>query len=175
MMSTYKTTPIEYKEAIEFLLPRHYSGRKPNVMFAFGLYLDDSLKALASELGVAESVRFLGQVANGRRYFKVFDVFALTSDHEPFGMVLLEAMVAGVPVICSDCGGGREVVEGVGALFPLRGIANLAECLVRASRLTVNGLAEKRNAMVGRLHSLFIDAAGAECFWHLSLLKSVAN
>ena len=91
--------------------------------------LDAQLKALAAELGVSESVRFLGQVPNGRRYFKAFDVFALTSDHEPFGMVLLEAMAAGVTVICSDCGGGREVVEGVGRLFPLGDYLALASTL----------------------------------------------
>jgi len=137
--------------------------------------LQVELTALAAELGVAESVRFLGQVPNGRRFFKAFDAFVLTSDHEPFGMVLLEAMAAGVPLICSDCGGGREVVEGVGALFPLRGIASLAGCLVHTSRLTATELGEKRNAMAGHLQGLFIDAAGAACFWQLPLLKSVAN
>jgi glycosyltransferase involved in cell wall biosynthesis len=91
--------------------------------------LEGSLRALATELGVSDSVRFLGQVPNGRRYFKAFDVFVLTSDHEPFGMVLLEAMAAGVPVICSDCGGGREVVEGVGQLFPLGDVFALAALL----------------------------------------------
>ena len=95
--------------------------------------LEASLKALADELGVGARVRFLGQVAQGRRYFKAFDVFVLSSDHEPFGMVLLEAMVAGVPLICSDCGGGREVVEGVGALFPLRDHMSLASQLERMS------------------------------------------
>ena len=55
---------------------------------------------------------FLGQVEEARRYFKAFDAFALSSDHEPFGMVLLEAMVAGVPLIATACGGAREVVEG---------------------------------------------------------------
>lgn len=94
--------------------------------------LEASLKVLAAEQGVADSVRFLGQVAHGLRYFKAFDVFALTSDHEPFGMVLLEAMAAGVPVICSDCGGGREVVEGVGQLFALGDSAGLAACLQAA-------------------------------------------
>ena len=29
---------IEYKEAVDFLLPRHYSGRTPNIMYAFGVY-----------------------------------------------------------------------------------------------------------------------------------------
>lgn len=62
-------------------------------------------------------MRFLGHVRHGRRYFKAFDLFALTSDHEPFGMVLLEAIAAKVPVVCTDCGGGREVVEGVGRYF----------------------------------------------------------
>ncbi|WP_312959570.1 glycosyltransferase [Stutzerimonas nitrititolerans] len=93
--------------------------------------LEAALKALAAELGVGEQVRFLGQIANGRRYFKAFDVFALTSDHEPFGMVLLEAMAAGVPVICTDCGGGREVAEGGGVLFPLYDSQSLAEILIK--------------------------------------------
>jgi glycosyltransferase involved in cell wall biosynthesis len=95
--------------------------------------LDTTLKALVAESGLSESVRFLGQVPNGRRYFKAFDVFALTSDHEPFGMVLLEAMAAGVPLICSDCGGGREVVDGVGELFALGDVGDLARCLISAS------------------------------------------
>ena len=101
--------------------------------------LESSLRALAAELGVAEQVRFLGQVAHGRRYFKAFDVFALTSDHEPFGMVLLEAMAAGVPVICSDCGGGREVVAGVGSLFPLGNQDCLARLLIECAESEVAG------------------------------------
>src|SRR5690606_18283758 len=61
--------------------------------------LEEELKALAESLDIAEHVIFLGQVPNARRYFKAFDVFALTSDREPFGMVLLEAMTADLPII----------------------------------------------------------------------------
>jgi glycosyltransferase involved in cell wall biosynthesis len=78
---------------------------------------------------VAGQVDFLGQVPDARRYFQAFDVFALSSDHEPFGMVLLEAMVAGVPLLATACGGAREVVEGVGVLFPLGDAAQLAQGL----------------------------------------------
>jgi glycosyltransferase involved in cell wall biosynthesis len=132
--------------------------------------LEDSLKALASELGVAESVRFLGQVANGRRYFKAFDVFALTSDHEPFGMVLLEAMAAGVPVICSDCGGGREVLEGVGVLFPQADAAALATAMCHMARLDTDQRERLVVLMLQRLEGLFSDRAVAEAFWDFSLI-----
>ena len=127
--------------------------------------LEASLKALAVELGVSDSVRFLGQVSNGRRYFKAFDVFALTSDHEPFGMVLLEAMAAGVPVICSDCGGGREVVQGVGELFPLGAVADFGAALRHQSQ--INDLQPARQRMQERLQQFFSDQAVCQCFWSL--------
>jgi len=122
--------------------------------------LETSLKSLAAELGVAEQVRFLGQVPQGRRYFKAFDVFALTSDHEPFGMVLLEAMAAGVPVICSDCGGGAEVVQGVGELFPFAQPAALAKSL---SVLLIKF--EDPLPAARRLQECFSDQAVRERFW----------
>lgn len=126
--------------------------------------LEQSLKALAAELGVAAQVRFLGQVPQGRRYFKAFDVFALTSDHEPFGMVLLEALAAGVQLICTDCGGGREVVEGLGELFPLGDSAALASCLIVQSAGVGRGLSQRYEA---RLQGSFSDACAKEHFFQL--------
>ncbi|WP_277053175.1 glycosyltransferase [Zestomonas thermotolerans] len=117
--------------------------------------LEASLKALAAELGVSDSVRFLGQVPHGRRYFKAFDVFALSSDHEPFGMVLLEAMAAGVPLVCSNCGGGREVVEGVGQLFEFGEVTQLSACLIRAAGQAQTDGTE----LVERIRERFSDQA----------------
>ncbi|WP_425917087.1 glycosyltransferase [Pseudomonas sp. GWSMS-1] len=132
--------------------------------------LEAALKALADELAVACSVRFLGQVADGRRYFKAFDTFALTSDHEPFGMVLLEAMAAGVPVIGSDCGGGREVVEGVGVLFPLGDTLALAAAMRHMAELDIEQRERCALIMLQRLESGFSDTAVREAFWRLGLL-----
>ena len=129
--------------------------------------LEASLKHLAAELGVTESVRFLGQVAGGRRYFKAFDLFALSSDHEPFGMVLLEAMAAGVPVIGTDCGGGREVVQGVGELFPLGDAAALAGALQRQAQN--RDLPALRERLQTHLQQRFSDAVVRERFWSLPL------
>lgn len=129
--------------------------------------LEASLKHLAAELGVTESVRFLGQVAGGRRYFKAFDLFALSSDHEPFGMVLLEAMAAGVPVIGTDCGGGREVVQGVGELFPLGDAAALAGALLHQAQS--RDLPALRERLQVHLQQRFSDAVVRERFWSLPL------
>ena len=134
--------------------------------------LEAPLRALARELGVAGQVRFLGQVPYARRYFKAFDLFALSSDHEPFGMVLLEAMAAGVPLLCSDCGGGREVVAGVGRLFPLGDAVALAAALRQAAQAG-DGLPGVRQAMQARLEERFSDRAVRQRFWSLPMLAAL--
>ncbi|AIR88347.1 glycosyltransferase [Pseudomonas cremoricolorata] len=135
--------------------------------------LEERLKALAAELGISERVDFLGQVADARRYFKAFDAFALSSDHEPFGMVLLEAMVAGVPVLATACGGAREVVEGVGMLFPLGYADLLGQGLVQVSRLDAAQRQACAEAMLQRLHQRFSDAAVAQAFWQLPQVQAL--
>jgi 1,4-alpha-glucan branching enzyme len=71
------------------------------------------LKNLACELGVADKVLFPGFLNETRRnrYLKEADVAVFPSLYEPFGIVALEAMASHVPVIVSDTGGMREVVE----------------------------------------------------------------
>ena len=137
--------------------------------------LEAELKALAAELGVSTSVRFLGQVPQGRRYFKAFDVFALTSDHEPFGMVLLEAMAAGVPVICSDCGGGREVVGESEWLFALGSAQALGQRLVRMAIERPQSQADFVEALHDRIVNMFSDPATRRVFWHLPMLQGIAR
>ncbi|MBU1330277.1 MAG: glycosyltransferase [Gammaproteobacteria bacterium] len=126
--------------------------------------LEAELRQLAQRLGVDESVRFLGQVAGGRRYFKAFDVFALTSDHEPFGMVLLEAMAAGVPVICSDCGGGREVVDGVGQVFPFGMHTSLAGLISQSAATSSAELSERAAKQVLKIREIFSDESVRQQF-----------
>ena len=128
--------------------------------------LENQLKILAAELGVRESVRFLGQVPNGRRYFKAFDVFVLTSDHEPFGMVLLEAMAAGVMVLATDCGGAPEVVGEPEALFALGDDMRLA------SRLSAASSAELKR-VEHAVKASFTDEGGHARFWSLPCVASL--
>ncbi len=129
--------------------------------------LEESLKELARELGIGANVMFMGQVADARRYFKAFDVFALSSDHEPFGMVLLEAMVAGVPVVATSCGGAREVVEDVGLLFPLGDEQRLAQGLMHMAGLEADQRQDCAERMLLRLRERFSDHAVRNVFWRL--------
>ncbi len=60
-----------------------------------------SLKNLAAKLGVAEAVQWLGMVRGERKLltFRMADVFALPTFQENFGMVLVESMACGTPVV----------------------------------------------------------------------------
>lgn len=129
--------------------------------------LEQDLKSLARELGIAEQVLFLGQVPDARRYFRAFDVFALSSDHEPFGMVLLEAMAAGVPLLATSCGGAKEVVEGVGILFPFGDAEHLGQGLRHLAAMGRQQHQQCAEMMLERLHQRFSDQAVRDTFWQL--------
>lgn len=73
--------------------------------------LRERLELLASELGIAESVYFLGWQENPFKYLARAKVFVLPSLWEGLPDVLLEALAAGLPVISSDCRSGpREIL-----------------------------------------------------------------
>jgi glycosyltransferase involved in cell wall biosynthesis len=131
--------------------------------------LEDALKQQVAKLKLQSSVIFAGNVPDAKRYFKAFDVFALSSDREPFGMVLLEAMAAGLPIICSDCGGGAEIVRDVGALFPFGDAEALASSLVSAHN---NKLLYATN-IHKKLVESFSDEAVQKQFWNLPFVKDM--
>jgi glycosyltransferase involved in cell wall biosynthesis len=135
--------------------------------------LKTELKALAEKLEIMDAVRFLGLVPEGRRYFRAFNIFALTSDREPFGMVLLEAMAAEVPVLCSDCGGGKEVVAGNDDLFPFANATVLAEKLVARAHEHVDERARRAENGMERLYAEFSDAVAWKNFWQLPFAPPV--
>jgi glycosyltransferase involved in cell wall biosynthesis len=70
-----------------------------------------SLPSLISQLGLDGAVTLTGEVADAMPSIKLLDVLVNASDPEPFGIVLLEAMAAGVAVVAVDAGGPRDIVE----------------------------------------------------------------
>lgn len=67
---------------------------------------------LVQQLGLQDTVRFLGRVADVRAYFGCVDVLALTSISEAQPLAVLEAGAAGVPAVTTDVGSCREILEG---------------------------------------------------------------
>lgn len=73
----------------------------------------DELKARAAALRLGHKCLFTGYVDDDTlvRLYRVADCFAAPSLYEPFGIVALEGMAAGIPVVASDAGGLWEIVE----------------------------------------------------------------
>ena len=89
----------------------------------------DSLRSQAARLGL-RSVRFLGNVSMQelRKLYNIADVSVVPSRREPFGLVALEAMACGIPVVASDQGGLPDFVnDSVGALARPEDPADLAK------------------------------------------------
>lgn len=70
----------------------------------------ESLASLAERLRVADAVRFLGEVRNVADLLETIDVFVLPSLVEGLPLALLEAMLAGKPVVATSVGGVPEIV-----------------------------------------------------------------
>lgn len=75
----------------------------------------ESLENLAGELGIAENIEWVGRTSKIQECLSRMDIFVLSSMYEGFGLVLLEAMDAGVPVIASN---NSAIPEVLGVDFP---------------------------------------------------------
>jgi glycosyltransferase involved in cell wall biosynthesis len=78
---------------------------------AAGTAYAEELRALARSLGIADRVVFTGFVSDVPGHIRLLDVVVHASIcPEPFGRVIVEAMMVGRPVVASDAGGPREII-----------------------------------------------------------------
>ena len=73
----------------------------------------NALEELASELGIADRVTFTGELpfSDVTIYLKAADIFGFASTTETQGLVTLEAIAAGLPVVAVDASGTRDIVN----------------------------------------------------------------
>lgn len=89
------------------------------------------LESLTAELGMTDVVHFLGYADCVGDYLEALDIYVNPTVDEGFGIAVVEAMLAGVPVVLADCGAHPELVNcgESGLLYPGGDIAALRRCL----------------------------------------------
>ncbi len=92
----------------------------------------DTLRREAERRDLDNYVRFAGPREDVPAVMRALDLLVLSSELEPFGLVLPEAMIMGTPVLATRSGGPEEIIEhGVnGHLAPVGDVTALAEALV---------------------------------------------
>ena len=77
---------------------------------ADNMTMRSELESYAKQLQIDDQVSFMGRVSDTSHFYGTIDVFVLPAPREPFGLVILEALSHGCPVIACDAGGPREIL-----------------------------------------------------------------
>ncbi|MDR1418532.1 MAG: glycosyltransferase [Endomicrobium sp.] len=82
--------------------------------------LEQEIKNFAAQKNVSNLVIFAGNIRNVQDYYNSSDVFVLSSAWEGFGIVIAEAMACALPIITTDAGGTRELLNNEQFVVPIR-------------------------------------------------------
>jgi glycosyltransferase involved in cell wall biosynthesis len=123
----------------------------------------EEIQLVITQFGLSGKVHLLGFVPNARIYIKYFDIFLLTSDYEGFPIAIWEAMSSGVPIVSSDVGGIKDILEeeNCGCTYPVQNLDDGVKCILdllndksKRNRLGENGF----NAIISKYRiEKFID------------------
>lgn len=136
--------------------------------------LQDKLKNLIVSLNLADKVFLAGFVPEISRLFCAFDLFVLPSKIEPFGMVLIEAMSAKIPVLSSRSGGGIEILgKNNDLFFDIGDVDGLAAKLVFMFNLTSGEREKYIDFAVTRVQKFFSQQAFNNNFWKHPFMQNL--
>lgn len=98
--------------------------------------LRQQIELMVEEKGLKEKVKFLGVRSDISQLLNQADIFVLSSDYEGFGLVVVEAMAAGVPVISTAVAGVKEILEWgkYGVLVPAGDVQALSKAIIEPAR-----------------------------------------
>jgi glycosyltransferase involved in cell wall biosynthesis len=129
-------TPKDYPNLLQAFALVRGNGIDPHLCIA-GIGSSGSLSSLASELGVAHRVHFLGLRRDVPELLHASDAFVMSSAWEGLPNAVMEAMACSLPVVATQVGGVRELVqEGInGYVVPPRSPRPLADAMERVMSL----------------------------------------
>ena len=140
-----------------YLIEAFHKANIPNshlVIIGDG-YAEQGLRAQINTLQLKDKVHLLGEIPNAYRYMKAFDTFVLPSLQESFGMVLLEAMAASLPIIAATTEGIPEVLGDLGYLCAPADSDTLAAALKKFQAMSTEEAQHMGQQLNKRLHQHF--------------------
>ena len=145
----------------KFLSTDMYHSKDFVLFIAGGGELENEIRQLAVTKGVGDKVIFTGEfpAEDLVKIYSAFDFFVFPTLAEGFGLVLIEAMYMGLPVICSDLEVLKEVAGDTVTYFNTGDPSDLSEKMIEAYEKYVNNEEEPRMRGKQRVTELFtIDA-----------------
>lgn len=125
------------------------------VFIGKGCGSDGPLRAEAAAQGLEERVRLLGERRDVARLLPALDVSVLASHSEGFPNVIGEAMACGVPVLATDVGDCRDIIDQTGIIVPPGSVDALARGLADLHALGRNGRARLGEAARARIEKMY--------------------
>lgn len=176
---------LVYEKGVQHLIsamPKildHYHDSKLVIAGKGGML--DELKAQVDSMGLSNKVYFTGYLNQKevQKMYKCADVAVFPSTYEPFGIVALEAMLAGIPTVVSDIGGLNEIVEhGVNGMKSYAGnpnsIADSVLSLLFDQQLAMNVTKNAKNKVKNEFNWQKI-AQDTHYIYELAISKTMAQ
>jgi glycosyltransferase involved in cell wall biosynthesis len=120
--------------------------------------LKDSLKQYSESLSISDSIIWKDEIEHVVPFLAGFDLFVLSSKYEGFGMVLLESMLAKLPIIAAANEAVREVLgDNFPGLFEVGSATSLSKKLEEfSSPIARNSLLTKQEEILKKYDSVYM-------------------
>lgn len=135
--------------------------------------LYSELKTQITQLSLTNDVIMTGFLPKAFSLLKALDVFVLSSIKEAFGRVLLEAMIAKLPLIATDANGIPEVIDNAGMLVEKQNPGQLSKKMCEFYQMSKSELATWSEKSYKRVITEFSMERFNQIFWHLPILKKI--
>ncbi|MFH1376323.1 MAG: glycosyltransferase family 4 protein [Candidatus Woesearchaeota archaeon] len=144
---------LHKRKGLEYLIlaAKKVLANKPNIKFIIGGKGPElnNLKVLAKRLRLEKNIIFAGFIPDEElnNYYQTADLFSLPSLYEGFGIVYVDALINGLPIATTKCGGSEEMVnKSNGILVKPKSSEQLANAILEVLNKTWNKKEIKKNA-----------------------------